>query len=168
MHLSQETQPLDPQTLESYLQLRQQAGVLESQLENRITYILKKIYETFGSQLDYWYTSDAPEGDQGDLLRCWRYNNDTISDLCIHPYLEAVIILNNGSEWGLHDDIPSRWLFEDFEEELVNGKRLYEERQAQKKEDARQKRQAKKAEKERLKATAAAKLSPAERKALGL
>jgi len=80
---------------------------------------------------------------------------------------EWIVILNDGT---VHDfyGIPTKWLFEDFETELVEGKRLWEEREAAKKQQKAARRAAKKAAKEAAKVSAAAKLTPEERQALGI
>jgi hypothetical protein len=81
---------------------------------------------------------------------------------------EMVAKLKDGSVWEFYGEFPTRWLFEDFEEELTQGIKDWQKQLAEEIKQKAAKRAAKKAAKEKLKAAAAAKLTPEERKALGL
>lgn len=168
------TEPIAISDLEAFVLLRKQAADFEEKISNRLDYVIRETFAKFGVKVLYWYINGADEGDGGDLLKAFRWD-DQIGELCIswddstvNPN-DLCIIDKNGCEFGFAEgEIPRRWLFEDFAEELTAGIRAYKEKQAAIKEKKKATRALKKAEKERLKASAAAKLSAAERKALGL
>ena len=163
--------PIRQAVVDEYWKYFRLAGKFASQIEDRIDYIIKRIHQEAGISLNYWYFDDAPEGDQGSLHRALNkisisnYTTDTRGN---GPMAELIILLNDGRIWCLWDGFPTRWLHEDFEKELVEGKAAYLKKEADKKAAAKAKRVAKKAEKEKLKASAAAKLTAKEKKALGL
>lgn len=138
---------------------------LENTINNRVSYIISQIELIFNFDLDYWdyptHTDDA-DGDIG--LGLGDENIIRYSLIGRHPNL--VIILKDGTEWGLEDECPRRWLFEDFEEELANGKILYEQKLILKKQKESEKRKSKKEEDKVLAAAAKAKLSAKELAAL--
>lgn len=79
---------------------------------------------------------------------------------------EMVIITKDGGEWAWDSSIPLRWLFEDCEEEIINGKTLYDAKLKKKKEEAIVKKTLKKKLDETLAVQAKAKLSKEELAAL--
>jgi hypothetical protein len=118
------------------------------------------IFDLFEQKDAYWYFYGAGEGEIGDLWRSYsRDEIDIITDRCPE---EMIVLLKDDSEWGLNDSIPTRWLFEDFEEELIEGKKKYEEKQRAKQAENKTKRTIKKAEIEKLIIEARSKLSKKE------
>lgn len=110
-------------------QMAKEVDNSKSIIADRITYILKVLYNTFGMRLKYWYFEGAEEEDIGNL---WRYlKNDYIDHLvvCVHEANDAeiAIIDKYGNEWEFDCCLPTRWLFEDFERELIDGAKKYEE-----------------------------------------
>lgn len=120
------TKTITPDFVQEAKELARKSGGFDEQIVKRIHYIMLSIFNAFGKRNAYWYFYGAPEGEQGNL---WRYFDEetigVIVDDC--PGDSMVIILNDGSEWGLEDSIPTRWLYEDFEAELHDGKRKYKE-----------------------------------------
>lgn len=107
-------------------------------VEDRTHYIMMFIFKLFKFKEDYyWYFYGAGEEETGTPWKYFKDNKKSLST-CIHGnYDELVIILNDGSEWGLEDGIPVRWLYEDFEEELIEGKKKWKDKIAnQSKKDA--------------------------------
>ena len=157
--------------LADYEDLMSQAGSLGGKIETRIHYVLEKIWSEFGGEIDCWWIRGADEGDVGDLSRALFWG-DTVNDFVIRLKQDSdadpVILLKDGSEFGLYDEFPQRWLFEDFEDELTNGRIMFEKKEAKSKASKKAKSAANKAKKAKLKKAAAAKLTPAERKALGI
>lgn len=156
---------LDPAILSEYQKLSLQAGRIADQIEKRIEFILNTIYKTYGAKLDTWYFDGAEEGEVGDLFS--NLGSTEISGFTLEPYIfnnDCVILLKDGAEWGFDGGIPTRWLFENFEEELTQGRAAYqtmlEEKKARKK--------AKSQEKEEQRRQILEKLSPEEQKLLGL
>jgi hypothetical protein len=78
------------------------------------------------------------------------------------------IIDKFGDEWSFEGLLPKRWLFEDFEAEIVIGKTKFEEVEALKKEKAATLKAAKKLKKAELLESAKKKLSKEELVALGV
>lgn len=165
---------IEQKDLDEYFKYISLAGGYGEKIEKRIDHILRRVHQEFNSRLNYWYWDDAPEGDQGQLHRHidrnFRDNSvitSYITDATEGDANEWCIVLNDGT---VHDfyGIPAKWLFEDFESELVEGKRLWEEREAAKKQEKAARRAVKKSAREAAKVSAAAKLTPEERQALGI
>lgn len=110
-----------------------QAGALEDKIVDRIDYIIKTIFKTFDQKLEYWYFYGAGEGEVGRL----RIDGDSFSVITElarnrngdYNSQQMVILLKDGSEWGFDGEYPTRWLFEEFEKELTDGKKKFEEQE---------------------------------------
>lgn len=158
--------PITPELVDEVTELYHKLGPLESKIIGRIHYIMLSIFNTFGQKNAYWYFYGAAEGEQGDFWR--HYEKDAISivfDNC--PAGEnMVILLKDGSEWRFDDSIPTRWLFEDFETELAEGKKKYQGKLKADKIAAQNKRFQQKQEDKKLAAAAKGKLTKQELSAL--
>jgi len=160
---SKKINPIDRNLLASCKDLCRQAGKMEEQIISRLNYIMETIYETFQTKLKYWYFSGARQGSVGDFFEA--YDGPMIGSFELSPFIDNCAIINkDGEEWWLEDGIPTRWLFEDFEEELAKGKIIYLEKIAR---DKTQKKE-KSLQKEKQRQQVLKKLTPAERKLLGL
>jgi hypothetical protein len=162
---------IEQKDLEEFWKYTQLAGSYTDKIEQRITYVLRRIYQEFDFELDYWYFDGAEEGQVGDLAR--HLDKDIVSGFITESktpgYIEDFSIdFDDGTVADFGYGFPTRWLYEDFEDELVRGKASYIQKQQDKKAQAASRRAAKKAEKALLKASAASKLTLAEKKALGL
>jgi hypothetical protein len=159
--------PIAKDVIDNYKEALNNISALHVQIDERVEYIINKICNTFNVQLDWWSYSHSD--DNGGEF-CDAYSEDQITP-CINlesDYNPCVILLNNGSEWGLMDGIPIDWLFEDFEEELVNGKAAYIKQQEDKKNKAKAKKLDKRAKEKELLEQIKSKLSPEELKVLKL
>lgn len=143
-----------------------QADMIESSIINRICYILTFWLQTFGNTLSSWYFEGADEGHVGDL-------DSHISDSVIYGIVldyfydnKTNIIDKHGNNLSCDDDIPTRWLFEDFEEEIVNGKKLFEDKMAAKKAAAFERKKVTKEQRQALIDGAKSKLTKEELKAI--
>ena len=158
--------------LDEYWRLTNLAGSYESKISDRITYVLRAIYKEYGAEVDHWYFDDASEGEGGSLD--WRHlDKDAVSNYIVHtkkPYEGEKMFakLNDGNYAEFGYEFPTRWLYEDFEAELSQGVAVVKQEELDAKNKKAKKKADKKAKKEKLKATAASKLTPDERKALGL
>lgn len=136
----------------------------EQVILNRITYILEVWFAAFGAKLENWYFDNAGEGEVGNL--CDNVNPDSIvniySECKPFPRKEMVILDKWGDEWGWESEIPLRWLFEDFEDEVNNGKKLFDEKELARKSKKKELSLAKKMKDEELIEKAKMKLSPEE------
>lgn len=165
--------PISQELIEQWEEARNAAGQLEEQILVRVEYVLRVWYAAFGGTLDNWYFYGAEESSVGDLSR--NMTEECVSNLCTsatpHPkgngdHDGSMIIMLEGAEWEWQQEFPTRWLFEDCEHEIIEGKKLFEEQQARKKKSAAEKRSEKKAKDEALAQTAKAKLSKEELQAL--
>jgi hypothetical protein len=140
-------------------------------LEERITFILQRLTAIFGGELDTWYFDEAEENEVGNLSH--HLDSNSIDELHLEYKRNItcgrngmVIIDKFGKEYGCGYEIPTRWLFEDFEQEIINGKKLYEEREADNKAKKKAASEKKKLEDQSLAAAAKKKLSKEELAAL--
>jgi hypothetical protein len=156
-------------------ELNKELGGLEDKITNRMTYVLQTLFATFGIKLGTWYFDDAPEGGLGDLWR--HYHDDEIyvvtevgsnceKDRNLFNSVNMVIIDKFGEEWGFEGGLPTRWLFEDFEQELIDGKKKFEEAEEARKIKEKEDRSKRKEQDKALAQTAKAKLSKKELAAL--
>ena len=116
----------------------------EDKIEKRITYIVQKVRATFDLPYDTWYFPDAEEGQLGTF----DISDQEVYIIGLQPkkYIPNILeILDiNGKILDLHETLPSRWLYEDFETELEQGKIALEAKKAAKKAATAAKRNAKK------------------------
>lgn len=140
------------------------AGRLEDKIYKRIDYILKRCFAEIGKELkdgDWWFYSD-------DCAPISKHIGKYVSGFEFHKYSpdnSPILIDRDGNIVEITDGFPSRWLTEDFEEELVRGVELYRKQQEEIKRKA-----AEESDKLKnsLKAKALAKLTAAEKRVLGL
>jgi hypothetical protein len=158
--------PITPELVKEAEDLASKAGRLEERIIERIHYIMVSIFKTFNKKEAYWYFYGAEEGDVGDLWK--HYNKDDINVVVINAVGgdKMIILLKDGSEWGFEDSIPTRWLFEDFEEELSEGKKKFKEKEESRKLAEQEKRRQKKDTDVAIAKVAKAKLSKKELAAL--
>jgi hypothetical protein len=145
-----------------------------SVISKRVDYVVREIARIFGGKIDWW---DWPKGkDECD----GHFTPDIIEG-------ESVSVdgwKSGGGDWEayLKDEkgdfkeswqfcwfeFPTRFLYEDFEEELIEGIKKYREDKATKKELKKQKELEKVKNKAKLLDSVKSKLTKEERKALGL
>lgn len=137
-------------------------------ITDRANYVIRKSAELFGGKIEWWdWTNGAGETD-GHFNPDWlkddyiSVDGDTKGGNC-----EWVAILKNG-EWELRLVFPTRWLWEDFEQELTDGIKKYKEQKLHKIEMEKKKKIARDSEKKKLLEAAKSKLTKEERKALGI
>lgn len=161
---------LSENTVNNWRASYSEISLLEDEITDRITCILQTWLNVFGKKLHCWYFDDAEEGEVGDLIR--HFSDEEISGMIIKMPTEhafgLTILDKYGKPLSLNGSIPTRWLYEDFEEEIVQGKAAYEARNKEKKEQNKLLKQAKKREQLELIKSAKSKLSPKEIKALKL
>ncbi len=157
--------PLSEEFMREREDIVNEYDVMTDALNNRITYICERIFKCFNKRLECCYFDGAEEGEFGDFDK--HVYGETFC-ITTEPFLgyKSLIILKDGQEWALADGIPVRWLTEDFESELTDGKKAYLEKVAAKnaKKSARAKEKASK--KDKLLAEIKEKLTPEELKIL--
>lgn len=140
-------------------------------VEARVEYILHFVLNEVGGKLDWWAWNcsceDNPMGNFEDSFHenAWTFHIDFVCKK--EPKMKFVDRLGKevNLEWG---DFPIEWLYEDFEEEFKEGLVKYAKLKEEKAKKAKENKISKAEEKRQLKASAAAKLTPEERKVLGL
>jgi hypothetical protein len=166
------SKPILPDAIIQAKEAQQHANKLSGEIVERIDYIVKTIWKAFHTRLATWYFDGAEEGGMGDL---WgAYNEHDIHfvaedkgtygrNYSSHHFM---ILDRKGSEYNLCDNFPTRWLFENFEDEIETGKERYKAAEVAAKERAKLKREQKKTREASLAEAAKAKLSPQEIAAL--
>jgi len=159
---------MKPITTEDYdkrKELLKKAGKYTSEIEKRIGYITDKIYETFNLKKEDWgFTEGVEAGEYGSFDM--SSNKDKIFISSAPGLYDEIIITKEGEEWCFDCSIPTRWLFEDFEKELKDGKKLYEKKREEEKKEAKDKKELKKQKEAEMLKNIAAKLSDDEKKLL--
>lgn len=119
---------ISTETLSIWLDLRKNISSLESQIIDRINYIVRKIYEIFDDGLYWWdFPGDGIHGEGGSLINSLNPDEIIFQAESSNYSKNKIIILQNGEERILDDGFPRRWLFENFEEEVTKGKEKFEE-----------------------------------------
>ena len=135
---------------------------------DRSNYIIRKTAELFGGKIDWWDWSNGAGEVDGHFDIDWLNDDyisvagDTKGGNC-----EWVAILKN-EEWELRLTFLTRWIWEDFEQELTDGIKKYKEQKLHKIEMEKKKKIAREENKKKLKESAKSKLTKEERKALGI
>jgi len=105
---------------------------LEEDIIARIDYIIKSVFNIFGQKLITWYfeKDDMPLSHSIDGF----YISEITTEVSMsEPRKDMVIFLKGGFTCDLRHEFPTYWLFENFEEEVINGRKQYEEMQSKKK-----------------------------------
>lgn len=93
------------------------------QIENRVDYIFNQIENIFCVNLNGWYISRDNEKEAGDSSKILKFFFLNYNDNDIN------IIDKFNNDCNLKYGFPRRWLFEDFEDELRDGKILFDKKQ---------------------------------------
>lgn len=160
---------ITPEFMSQWEALSNETGKMEEQIITRIDYIIRTYFKIFDGNVDYWYFEGAEENQEKNLIEC--IYNDFINSIFLmeKPSSKSnslCFIDKNGNIECWSSRIPTRWLYEDFEGEIIIGKRLYEDKMAAKKEKAKLSKAQKAIKTSELVETAKAKLTTEELKAL--
>lgn len=132
----------------------------------RMNYVIKHCLSKVGGKLEWWDwpNEDASSDADGDFIR--GYNEVTTQIVGKWSNGDKMLFISkDGGEWSLRwGEFPSRWLYEDFEEEYEDGLKLYNELANA----AKAKEKESKSHSNELVKSAKAKLTKEERKALGI
>lgn len=142
---------------------------MQGKLSDRMNYIVKTIFRTCGGKLEWWdwknddpnYRSEIVQPDINEFYGFIKYYS-------VGSLKNDMIIAKDGQEMIIRDEVPIRWLWEDFEEELTNGLAEKKRREELRKEHGEQKALEKKEKNKELRKQAMSKLSPEEMSALGV
>jgi hypothetical protein len=124
--------PLNPEVLEEFELLNLKLTNIKNSIEDRLDYILRRLFEQFDCKIDYWYFAN----DLQSNITTTEINNIIVVPVSGNP--EIKLFLSNGKELYFSsykktdtiDEyigfIPTRWLFEFFDDEIRDGKNYYQ------------------------------------------
>ena len=100
--------------INSLFGLKAELELKEYNLYNRVDYILNFVYDKFGGNVVSWTFRDN------------KYYVDDISvrtiDVVSKEFIKDIYLIDKfNNDWRFTNSLPSRWLFEDFEDEVVIG-----------------------------------------------
>jgi len=135
--------------IESWEQYSTSAAALEAEIVLRIDYILTFLLDEFGCTLNNWFFDDAAEGQVGHLCDHMSFDYTSITGIelsdCDNFPDDLCFIDKDGDEFYWQSEIPARWLTEDFEQEIIDGRTKLEEKEAARKLKLKERRDAKSA-----------------------
>ena len=109
--------PLEPSVLQSIEWLKDQLEEQESLVGLRVDYILKQIVARFGGEIESWRVIGCYEGQT--ILDCIGENFVNWYHIEWKKYPQRLMtIQTNNQNILLGSEFPTRWLTENFEEEL--------------------------------------------------
>ena len=118
--------PISDESIKIRKQAKKAFKDTEKSIIKRVDYIINTIFKTFKIKNSYWYFYGAEEGSHGDIDK-GIYKDVLLLELeNNYAYADFYIIDKNNDEWSFEEGFPLRWLFENFEQELIDGKKLYE------------------------------------------
>jgi len=137
---------------------------IEEKIEDRINYVIRTLAKIFGGKIEWWDWNNGG-GEVDGHLDMDMFKNDSIQlDGCKKGGKDWVSVIKEG-EWEFeYLEFPTRFLWEDFEEELENGIKEYEKQG--KIRLAKEKKEKSKKDKQYLIESAKSKLTKEELKAL--
>ena len=144
----------------------------EKKISDRVDYVIKTIAKIFGTKL-VWYDWPNGGGETSGHFRPNMIKGESFQlDGEMKNRSEMVSIINCGEKEGEWEftwmEIPTRFLYENFEEELESGIKKFKEAEAAKKIKEKEDRERRETTKKQLLETAKQKLSKEERRALGI
>jgi hypothetical protein len=131
-------------------------------LSDRMNYIVHYVFEKVGGKVDWWDWGN--EDNEGDFIYAFSPKQLEITGSW-NKGEKTKFVSKSGEVLTLDGYFPTRWLYEDFEEEYTRGLQLYVEKMKEKKNKTKNE---KEQEKQALLTSARSKLTPEEIKALGL
>lgn len=147
-------------------EVQRKLGELEQPLFNRINYVIESAITQLGGTVAWWDWKypDGPDSidnvfQGGDYFFPIDWEVDGLGTD------DTWIIDKYGIETCLFEGFPVRWLFEEFESEVTEGRQKWADAEAKRLKSLRA---YKKTKKQQLIASAKNKLTPEERKALGI
>lgn len=156
-------EPLIPNVINQRKNIFKEWSKLDSILIDRFSYLFKRIGKICGFTFNGWHVLGATAGFYGEVDLLIRNNIIDMSKVILEdisgPYYSpnALKIIINGREIDMYRSVPTRWLFENFEKELKNARKLYLQKMTRKN-----------AAKDHIRNIAKAKLSEKEIRILGL
>jgi len=113
---------LTPQQLVEWQAAANNFRITQEVIIGRINEIVHRIAKTFEKNLKTWWIDGAAEREVGNPI----IENEMIYYQSEPRFQNCLIFDRDGGEWDLFESFPSRWLTEDFEEELEQGSQKYQ------------------------------------------
>jgi len=159
---------LESKHFNDWREAKAQCDRLENIITERLSYVVHKIFEVFNLKVSTWYFPDAKEGEVGDLdSHIWDAGiHEIFVEISNNKKNNIILIDKYDNEWEWDSPLPTRWLFEDFEREIIEGKKKYEEKEAARKAQRKELTEKQKSEDAALLANVKQKLSKKELAAL--
>lgn len=123
--------PLTKEFFNNWLNIRKESERLEARIIERMSYIIHKSCQMFGNSVSTWFFEDVSEREVGNVCNAIIGTEFTPSLIFSNiKHSSMCVILNDESEINLiQDGFPVRWLFEDFEREIAEGKEKYRQKE---------------------------------------
>lgn len=132
---------LDQEFLSQREAARQKYIAFNRAIDNRITFIFKTITEIYNLYAVHWFYP-AEFGSEEDIPGTFDHSHDqefvTLNVITIgyqkdrNGHQETTIKTKDGKFIRLFERLPYHWLFQDFKQELFDGKINYENHEAEK------------------------------------
>lgn len=120
---------ISKETIEKFNKLQKEKYEILSIFEKRIDYIIKTITKEFGLKMKWW--EFWGDGDYQSPLDYWfnkiqNEETNSIDELCVNVMSDfgmkdAFWVDDNCFDWCWERSFPSKWIMNDFEEELKLG-----------------------------------------------
>lgn len=112
------------EALHSMLETKMSLDKLHNIAIKRVDYILRKIFTSYGHKYSFcdWWFGNAMEGTRGSIFD--GIEKDAVEFDYYYKKEPCHCIIKN-EIWELSSCFPLRWLWEDFEKELLDGKNAY-------------------------------------------
>jgi hypothetical protein len=98
--------------------LQEQINEIDNKIHDRCDYIVKKLASLSGLQIKWWDFGNARENPEGNFE---IHGNEVLITGDGSFFNNNNVALLDDGDWGLNSSFPSRWLFEDFEDEAKRG-----------------------------------------------
>ncbi len=123
-------EPLIPNILEQREQIYEECATCDRKVIDRLTYIFKQVGRVCGFSFSDWHVYDASPHNYGDVFSLFIRNKINVNEVSFNDlngtsFAPHTLILLKDKKINVKHSIPKRWLFENFEEELREARRLY-------------------------------------------
>lgn len=168
MEKSKFVEPLTQDICTDIENLFSERSRISALLTGRVNYIIEEMARVFNVKISWWSFSNpseyVSEGSFEDSYGQDYFEFEWELDRC----KDCTILNKDGRLIDLNNEFPTRWLYEPFEDELLEGKSRLEQKKSAKKAANKAKQLLKKKEKELLLEQLKGKLSAEEMKVLKL
>lgn len=115
---------LSPDIIEKAEEIANRGNIPLGEIEDRCDYIVNYIFDKYNFSSNWWF----PDAEPGSLGNFFQNHDEDFVSIELNSIVHMKILLRGGKECDLKNHFPTRWLFEDFEEEFLSGKKFYEDK----------------------------------------